>query len=65
MTNRFRWYRYSVAIVGQESGNISPPLGFVRFRHQWQAQRWVDIQNVAINREGYPELTKYKVVPMP
>lgn len=62
---RLRWWRYSVAIVGQESGNVTPALGFVRFRHQWQAQRWVDIANVEISTYGDPPLTQYKVVPMP
>jgi hypothetical protein len=34
---RLRWYRWSVVIVGNESGNRRT-LSFVRYRHRHQAE---------------------------
>jgi hypothetical protein len=42
-----RWYRWTVVIVGRESGSVSPPLDFVRFRHRRQAEEWCAILNEA------------------
>jgi hypothetical protein len=43
-----RWYRWTVVIVGRESGSVSPPLDFVRFRHRRRAEEWC----ASLNKRG-------------
>jgi hypothetical protein len=40
-----RWYRWTVVIVGAESGSVSPPMRFIRFRRFEQAQAWCHAMN--------------------
>lgn len=54
---RPRWYRWSVVIVGQESGYRTPTISFIRFRHERQAQDWCREMNRTSAHMG---LTKYE-----
>jgi len=58
-----RWYRWTVVIVGRESGRRVGPLMFVRFRHRRQAIAWCNKANAAADRvDG---LTYFEAAPMP
>lgn len=54
-----RWYRYTVVLVGLESGTVSLPLDAIRFRHLSDAQAWCDQMNDPDNdRHAHPYLSK-------
>lgn len=42
-----RWFRWSVVIVGQQSGLRIGPLLWCRFRHERQARVWCRLMNDA------------------
>lgn len=58
-----RWYRWTVIVVGRESGNRSTPLTFVRFRRRRQAVEWCVTANASMAHAN--DLTYFEAVPMP
>lgn len=46
-----RWYRWTVVVVGHETGNRTR-MGFVRFRHEHRAQEWCRRLNAEGNLVG-------------
>lgn len=58
---RLRWYRFTVVIVGRESGNRSP-LPFVRFRHLHEAEDWCNQMNESHTGYGPDGSTYFEAV---
>lgn len=56
---RLRWYRWTVVIVGTESGNETV-LPFLRFRHRRQAEEWCDRMNSTHSGFGPDGSTYYE-----
>ena len=62
-----RWWpwrrRWTIAVVGQESG-ITTPMTFIRFRTKDQAERMADELNAKFLGEDPEPLVRYEPVPM-
>jgi hypothetical protein len=57
-------HRWTVALRGLESGDLSPALGFTSWRMRETAQAWCDAANAAAVASGRQPLTRWEVVPL-
>lgn len=58
MVKWLRWYRYEVVLHRMESGSVTT-FGFIRFRTEREADRWVQKMNQTHHLEDQTPLTMW------